>query len=103
MLATHSLEPRDRVGVGVREDVPHVQLARYGRRRCVDRVYVRALLRAVERVRALLLPVARPLLLEPVQRRPLGETGACARCRISHPLMLRLGHLPPPPGFRATT
>ena len=75
-LAAHPLEPGDHVGVRVREDVPHVQLARYGRRRRVDRVYVRALLRAVERIRALLLPAARPLLLETVQGRPFGETGA---------------------------
>jgi hypothetical protein len=84
--AAHPLEPRDGIGVRVGEDVPHVQLARYGRRRGVDRVYVRALLGTVERVRALLLPPVRPPLLEPVQRRPLGETGARGPTRISHAL-----------------
>ena len=57
------------------------------------------LLRPVERVRALLLPAARPLLLEPVQGRTLGETGALSR-RIRHGSMLRAAGAPGRAGHR---
>jgi hypothetical protein len=72
-LAAHALVPGDQIGVGEGEDVSNVEGSGYRGRRGVDRVDVRAVVGPVERVRSLLLPLARPALLEPVQGRGLGH------------------------------
>src|SRR6185437_1779432 len=77
----HPLVARDRVGVGVGEDMADVQRAAHRRRRRVDRVDALTWSRAVERVGALALPRLAPLALEAVQGGLLGDAGGpvCAR------------------------
>ena len=72
-LAAHALVARDQVGVGVAEDMADVQAAGHGRRRRVDAVDVRALVAAVEGVRALVLPAAGPGGLETLEARLVGD------------------------------
>ena len=77
-LAAHPLIARDRVGVRVGEDVPDVQRPADRRRRRVDREDPLAWGAAVEAVDAIALPRRAPLLLEPVERGPLGDSGTVA-------------------------
>ncbi len=70
-LAGHPLVAGDQVGVRVGEDVPDVQAAADGGRRCVDRVDVVARLGPVERVGRIRPPALRPLALEALERRPV--------------------------------
>ncbi len=70
-LALHALVARDQVRVAVGVDVSHVQRAAHGRRGRVDRVDVLPRLGAVEGVGVVVGPRARPLVLQPLQRRTL--------------------------------
>ncbi len=72
----HPVVARERVGVGVGEDVPDVQRAAHGGRRRVDRVDPLARRGAVEAEGALALPGLAPALLEPLEARLLGHARA---------------------------
>ncbi len=74
-LAAHALMARDGVGVGVREDVAHVERTRHGGRWRVDRVHLFASGRAVEAVDAFGLPGVDPELLDAVEAGLLGDLG----------------------------
>ncbi len=71
--AAHPAKAGDRVGLRVPEHRAHVERPAHRRRRGVDRVDLGARLRPVEPVGAVRFPARRPLLLEPVQARLLGE------------------------------
>ena len=72
-LPAHPLEPRNHIGVGVGEDVPHVQRAADGRRRRVDRKDVGARTGAIEGVDAAGVPARHPLLFEPFEGGFVGD------------------------------
>ena len=72
-LATHAPEASERVGVGVTEDVTHVQRAGYRRRRSVDCKDGVAGGGAVESVDALGFPALHEARLEILQRRLFGD------------------------------
>ncbi len=79
-MPAHAPVAGDHVGLGVRAHVPGVEGAADRRRRRVDRVDLRAGLRAVEAVGAVALPDRAPLLLEAFERRLLG----CGRFADGH-------------------
>src|SRR5690606_25788151 len=100
--AGHPLVARHAVGVRVREDVAHVQRAGGCRRGSVDGEHVGPWARQgplpVEGVGALLAPYLRPLLLEALQRGPLGDRGSTGCCEV----MGHAGYLPRPAQRRRT-
>ncbi len=71
--AEHPALPGQHVGLGVSEDRPHVERAAHRRRRRVDREDLVARLGTVEGEGPVLLPAGTPLLLEPVDRRLVGD------------------------------
>ena len=81
LLATHPLVARDQVGVGVGEDVAHVQRAGDGGGRRVDGVHLVAGLGAVEGVGVVGLPARRPGGLQPLERRLVRYDDDTARGR----------------------
>ena len=96
-LAAHALVAGHRVGVGVGEDVAHVQGAGHGGRGSVDRVDVLAGRGAVEGVRAVLLPAPSPAVFEALEAGLAGNLHALAKlapeigrlefvCRFRHRL-----------------
>ena len=62
-LATYSFLRRDEIGLGVAEDMAHMQDARHGRRRRVDHEGLRAGQAFIPRVHSVLLPLALPAFL----------------------------------------
>ena len=72
-LAAHPLEARDDISVGVGEDVSDVERAAHGRRRRVDREDVGARAGPIEAVDPFRVPARHPLLLEPFERRLVGN------------------------------
>ena len=72
-LAGHPLIASDRVGVGVGEDVPHVQGAGDGRRGCVDGEDTVAVARPVEAVDLLAIPGVGPARLDAVEGGFVGD------------------------------
>ena len=92
LAAAHPLEPRDDVGVRVREDVADVQGAADGRRRGVDREDLLAGLGPVEEVGALLLPYLGPA--RPRARRRSACPAPAGRGSRRQPLRLRSSAVP---------
>ena len=92
VLAAHPLVARDQIGMGVGEHVTHMQRPRHGRRRSVDRVDLRSAVRPHERVRPLLGPARRPLVLETLQRRLLRYDRRAGRARVGSEVGWRSGH-----------
>ncbi len=86
-VATHALVAGDDVGVGVGEDVPHVQRAADGRGRRVDGIDLVARASPVEPVHAVGLPPGLPLRFEALEGRLFGNV-------VGRRLAGHLGHHP---------
>ena len=78
VLASHSLEARDQIGMGIGEDVADMQRARHRRWGSVDAVHIGAALGSHERVGVVGLPARDPLVLKTLQRRFLGTAAPMA-------------------------
>ena len=75
VIAPHPLETGDDIGVGVREDMTHVQVAGHRGRRGVDGIDGLAVAGVAEAVDLGLLPVLAPLLLQAIHAHPVGQGG----------------------------